>query len=110
MVMFGIGEYPAGYNAKVHGPYDPARFYGKPDTPFTQVKVGELFSWLKRRDYSPVAIGRGIGRGFWGWNQTWVLPKKAGAAGAVQAMMMLSFWYYLNQYPNLKYHRHCKYH
>lgn len=25
----GYGEYPAGYNAKVHGPYDPARYYGK---------------------------------------------------------------------------------
>jgi hypothetical protein len=23
------GEYPAGYNPNVHGPYDPARFYGK---------------------------------------------------------------------------------
>lgn len=23
------GEYPAEYNPKVHGPYDPARFYGK---------------------------------------------------------------------------------
>lgn len=25
----GYGEYPAAYNPKVHGPYDPARFYGK---------------------------------------------------------------------------------
>ncbi len=25
----GWGEYPAEYNAKVHGPYDPARWYGK---------------------------------------------------------------------------------
>lgn len=25
----GFGEYPADYNPKVHGPYDPARFYGK---------------------------------------------------------------------------------
>lgn len=25
----GFGDYPAEYNAKVHGPYDPARFYGK---------------------------------------------------------------------------------
>lgn len=26
------GEYPAEYNPKVHGPYDPARFYGKGKT------------------------------------------------------------------------------
>lgn len=25
----GFGEYPAEYNPKIHGPYDPARFYGK---------------------------------------------------------------------------------
>lgn len=25
----GIGDYPAEYNPKVHGPYDPARYYGK---------------------------------------------------------------------------------
>ena len=25
----GFGDYPAEYNPKVHGIYDPARFYGK---------------------------------------------------------------------------------
>jgi len=38
----GIGDYPVEYNPKVHGPYDPARFYGTPDTPFSQVKLGEV--------------------------------------------------------------------
>lgn len=28
-VIMGWGEYPPEYNARVHGPYDPARFYGK---------------------------------------------------------------------------------
>jgi hypothetical protein len=27
--MFGLGELPKAYNPKVHGPYDPAIFYGK---------------------------------------------------------------------------------
>jgi hypothetical protein len=27
------GDYPAEYNAKVHGPYDPARYYGKGECP-----------------------------------------------------------------------------
>ena len=26
--MFGLGELPKGYNPKVHGPYDPAIYYG----------------------------------------------------------------------------------
>lgn len=25
----GFGDYPAEYNPAKHGPYDPARFYGK---------------------------------------------------------------------------------
>lgn len=37
-----IGDYPAEYNPKVHGPYDPARYYGTPDTPFSQLKLGEV--------------------------------------------------------------------
>lgn len=32
----GFGDYPAEYNAKVHGPYDPARFYGKGNYKFIQ--------------------------------------------------------------------------
>lgn len=24
-----FGDYPAEYNPKTHGPYDPARYYGK---------------------------------------------------------------------------------
>jgi len=39
--------------------------------------------------------------GFWKWNQAWVLPKKAGIAGAIQAMMAISLFYYINQYPHL---------
>lgn len=26
--MFGFGELPKEYNPKVHGPYDPSRYYG----------------------------------------------------------------------------------
>ena len=33
----GLGELPAEYSKAVHGPYDPAIFYGKKDTPFGQV-------------------------------------------------------------------------
>ncbi|KAI4456360.1 atp synthase f chain mitochondrial-related [Holotrichia oblita] len=58
-----IGDYPAEYNAKVHGPYDPARFYGKPDTPFGQVRLGEIGSWLSRRNKHPSAVAGAISRG-----------------------------------------------
>jgi len=41
-----IGDYPVEYNPKVHGPYDPARYYGTPDTPFSQLKLGEVTIFL----------------------------------------------------------------
>ena len=108
--MLGIGEYPPEFNPKVHGPYYPDRFYGKPDTAFSQVKLGELPGWLKRRNYSPVAMARAVDRGIWRWQLRWFNSKHRVMSGMVQAVMALSLYYYINQYPNLKYHRHCKYH
>lgn len=29
MVKITIGDYPPEYKPEVHGPYDPARYYGK---------------------------------------------------------------------------------
>lgn len=31
------GEYPVEYNPKVHGPYDPARYYGKRKKSFINI-------------------------------------------------------------------------
>lgn len=45
-----IGDYPVDYNPKVHGPYDPARYYGKPDTPLSQVKLGEVTIFMKNEN------------------------------------------------------------
>ncbi|OWA53751.1 hypothetical protein BV898_18173 [Hypsibius exemplaris] len=58
---FGIGAYPVEYNRRIHGPYDQARFYGKPDTPFGQVKIWELPAWLSR-SLNPVAMSRAVSR------------------------------------------------
>ena len=37
--FFGLGELPAEYNPKVHGPYDPSVFYGKSKSELTTVTV-----------------------------------------------------------------------
>ncbi|GFG30471.1 hypothetical protein Cfor_12780, partial [Coptotermes formosanus] len=57
-----FGDYPAEYNPKVHGPYDPARYYGPPDTPFGQLKLSEIGAWLGRRNKNPRAIAGAISR------------------------------------------------
>ena len=47
----------------VHGPYDPAVFYGKKDLKLSQVKIYELPLWLMRRQfYNPIAYGRCMSR------------------------------------------------
>ena len=81
-----LGQLPSGYSKAVHGPYDPAVFYGKPDLPLSQVntihiylrkynstilinqnipqvKVYQLPAWLLRRQfYNPIAYGRAMSR------------------------------------------------
>merc|ERR1712198_70231 len=106
----GIGQYPAEYNAKIHGPYNPARFYGKPDTPFGEVKIGELAKWIGRRDFNPLSMVRAVGRGYQGWAQKWLLVKRPGFAPVGQFCMGMCIFWYLQQYNFLKYHRHVKYH
>ncbi|XP_054282805.1 putative ATP synthase subunit f, mitochondrial [Macrosteles quadrilineatus] len=105
-----FGDYPAEYNPKVHGPYDPARYYGKPDTPFGQVKVGELGQWFGRRNKSPQSMIAAVSRAWWRWQHKYYQPKYAGIAGPLQiAIGCMATFYYFN-YRTMKAHRQMKYH
>merc|ERR1712218_37095 len=96
--MFGIGELPKEYKPKVHGPYDPAIYYGPKDKAFGNVKISELPGWLGRRGmYSPVGMGRAMSRAYWRWNFKYMLPKYAGATGFLQlATGTVVFFYLIN--------------
>lgn len=77
----GLGELPKAYNKAVHGPYDPAVFYGKRDVPLGQVnllscpqdndticfqvKLQDVPSWFSRRNMSPTAAVQAMSRGYW---------------------------------------------
>ncbi|EAT33752.1 AAEL003031-PA [Aedes aegypti] len=90
-----FGDYPAApaeYNSKIHGPYDPARYYGKPDTPLDQVKLNEFGAWFGRRDKNPAAA-EAVSRAFWRWQ-----PKRRGIVPFFQVI------------GKLKHHRNYKYH
>ena len=39
---FGLGELPKEYNKAVHGPYDPAMFYGKSESNGSKCQVLRL--------------------------------------------------------------------
>lgn len=82
-IIMGLGELPQAYNKAVHGPYDPAVFYGKRDVPLGQVgslnhqqhncticfqvKLQDVPAWFSRRNKSPVAAVQAMSRAYWRW-------------------------------------------
>ncbi|CAL1529394.1 unnamed protein product [Lymnaea stagnalis] len=104
------GRYAKEYNPKIHGPYHPGRFYGKPDTPLGQVKLGDLGSWFARQNKSPSALWGALHRGYWRWALKNMHVKVIGFAPIGQAIMCMSTYYFFLLYSERKYHRHCKYH
>eukprot|EP00745_Piridium_sociabile_P037476 TRINITY_DN6813_c0_g1_i3.p1 TRINITY_DN6813_c0_g1~~TRINITY_DN6813_c0_g1_i3.p1 ORF type:complete len:108 (-),score=17.36 TRINITY_DN6813_c0_g1_i3:176-499(-) len=106
----GLGEYPAEFNPRIHGPYHPGRFYGKADLPLGQVKLGEMGSWLSRRSYTPQAMASTVMRGYWRWATKFLLAKKTSIAPVVQFTTGMAIAYYFLQYRSHTNHRHAKYH
>jgi len=106
-----LGQLPSGYNKAVHGPYDPAVFYGKADIPLSQVKVYQLPAWLLRRQfYNPIAYGRAMSRAYWRWNHKYVLPKYCGMTPFVQVAVGASALFYLLNFNSISSHKNMKYH
>ncbi|XP_023328911.1 putative ATP synthase subunit f, mitochondrial [Eurytemora carolleeae] len=108
--MLGLGQLPKEYNKAVHGPYDPAIFYGKKDTPLSQVKLYQLPAWLARRNPSPVAMGRAVSRAYWRWNHKYVLPKYSGITPVLQLTVAWSALFYCLNYSGISHHTNAKYH
>ena len=105
----GLGQLPEGYNRKIHGPYDPARWYGKPATPFGQVLVKDVPSWLLQRSWTPMAIGRAFSRAYWRWLDHSYFPRSATLAWPLQlAFGTMTFSYILNYYQHHACHKRYK--
>ncbi|XP_034936551.1 putative ATP synthase subunit f, mitochondrial [Chelonus insularis] len=103
-------KYPKEYNHEIHGPYDPATYYGKQDTPFGQVKLGELPAWLSRRNIGPAPFAQLLSRAYWRWQHKYVLPKKNGVASFFQVACGAMIFFYILNYPRTKWEAHYKYH
>merc|ERR1711963_1114727 len=97
-------------NPKVHGPYDPAVYYGPKHTPLGEVKVGELPGWLAQRDKSITGIGRAVSRGYWRYCHAYVFPKRTKIAPVVHFFLGASVLFYVMNYQKMKHHRRYKYH
>merc|ERR1712059_95442 len=106
--MFGLGELPKEYNPKVHGPYDPAVYYGARDKKFGEVKLGELPGWLARRNKTPTGMGRAMSRAYWRWCFKYVQPKYCGLAPGIQLIVGWCGLFYLMNYRKYWDHRNYK--
>ncbi|XP_015373943.1 PREDICTED: putative ATP synthase subunit f, mitochondrial [Diuraphis noxia] len=106
----GIGDYPAEYNPRVHGPYDPARFYGTPHTPFSELKLCEVPQWLKCRNKSPKSMAGLFSRAYWRWSHRYVQPKRTTVAPLIHGIVGMMIVFYAINYGKIIRHRNYKYH
>ncbi|KAH0951945.1 hypothetical protein HN011_003884 [Eciton burchellii] len=105
-----IGCYPREYDPVRHGTYDPARYYGKPDTPFMNLKLKEIPAWFSRRQLGPRRLAGVFSRAFWRWQHNYVQPQRTGIAPFFQVAFAAMFFFYVINYSKLRHHRNYKYH
>jgi hypothetical protein len=116
-------QYPKEYNPKVHGAFNPAINYGK-GKPFKQLfhayvfdkkpnqnifvaeplldaKVGELGSWLSRRNFSLANIRAASSRLLWQYRMKYIAPKRANGAAAFHFIFFaFTINYFLYEHPD----------
>merc|ERR1712053_31545 len=106
----GVGQLPAEYNPKIHGPYDPAVYYGPKDTTFLNTKLGQLPGWLMRRPKNPIDWFRATNRSWWRWRNAYLLPRYANGSGVFQFMAAWAVFMYVVNYDKLTPHTMRKHH
>ncbi|KAI0978454.1 hypothetical protein GJ496_007867 [Pomphorhynchus laevis] len=103
--------YPPEYNASIHGPYHPSRYYGKLDTPFSNVKLKDLPSWFSRRDKSLMSTWNLIDRSIWRWRLKYMMPRQPTAIGIFQLMAAIIVGEYMfRDHWEKRHYKAAKYH
>ncbi|XP_011870606.1 PREDICTED: putative ATP synthase subunit f, mitochondrial [Vollenhovia emeryi] len=105
-----FGGYPAEYDPVKHGPYDPARYYGKPDKAYLDLKLSEVPGWFARRQKGPRPFAALCSRAFWRWQHKYVQPKRTGIAPFFQAIVGSMIVFYVMNYKKIRHHKNYKYH
>lgn len=107
-----FGNYPKEYNRAVHGPFYPWVNYGPRDTPFYDVKLGELKGWLGRRNYTPQAMIAATSRYMHLYKFKWLSPRYAAQSkGFFHLIIAASVCSFIGCYSRyVKPHRNHKYH
>lgn len=71
------------------------------DTPFGQVKIGELGAWFGRRQKNPRALAGLFSRAWWRWQHKYMLPKKASIAPFFQLTLAACTFFYIINYGKI---------
>lgn len=107
-----FGNYPAEYNRAKHGPYYPwVDYRPNKDTPFKDVKLGELKQWIKRRDKTPQAIIAAFSRYANWWGYRWLHTRYGSASKPIfQAFAVTSAMCWVMGFKVWRMHMNHKYH
>ncbi|XP_032679267.1 putative ATP synthase subunit f, mitochondrial [Odontomachus brunneus] len=105
-----FGGYPAAYDPVKHGPYDPARYYGKLDTSFWELKLKDIPAWFGRREKTPQAFLGSCSRAFWRWQHRYIQPRKGGIAPFYHVIVSSMIFFYVINYKKIRHHKNYKYH
>merc|ERR1711915_180950 len=103
------GEYPKEYIKAVHGPYHPMVYYGKKDTPLSQVKLKDMFAYIGRRNKSPSAMQACLSRALQRWSHYHHQPVNCGLQGILQVAvgaMIISYCLNWNKYRHHRNYKH----
>ncbi|KAG7202454.1 hypothetical protein KM043_018753 [Ampulex compressa] len=106
----GFGDYPVEYDPAKHGPYNPSRYYGTPDTKFFDLKLKDIPAWFSRREKTPQKVAELASRAYWRWQWKYTLPKKSGIAPFFQIAVSGMIISYIINYRRIRGHRNYKYH
>ncbi|XP_047716528.1 ATP synthase subunit f, mitochondrial-like [Prionailurus viverrinus] len=81
------------------------------ETKLTDVKLGELPSWILMRDFTPKAITGEIQRGYYRYYK-YLYARELGKGGIAGISMVLAAYGLFNyySYKELKHEQLCKYH
>jgi len=106
-----FNEYPKDFNPRVHGAYLPYMYYGKAETPFSQLKIKEIPGWFTRRNKTPMdAYQLGL-RTFWRWYRAYGDCKKPNLIWVIQPFILFSLInFFTTAIPERKHHKWAKYH
>lgn len=103
-------EYQPEFNPRVHGPYNPAQYYGKAD-PLGEVKVGEVGKWFGRRNFGWAPFTRLVSRAMWRYRMKYVVPKHTSLAPVYHmAAFLFLTSYILSEHHERKHHKWAIYH